>query len=166
MSQTSSKSPRVGVYPGSFDPMHNGHLDLIERSAPLFDTFYVAVLYNEAKKALFSAEERVAAIEELVAPLGNCRVETFTGLLVDYARDRGVTTVVRGLRSTTDFDYELPMTLMNRHLAPAVDTIFLLPRQDCLHLSSRLIKEVCGLGGDVSELVPPSIHGPLLAKFD
>jgi len=155
----------VGVYPGSFDPIHNGHLDLIQRTAPLFDTYYIAILVNDQKKSLFSIEERVASIEELAKPLGNCIVESFSGLLVDYAKQREISTVVRGLRSNTDFDYEMPMTLMNRHLAPKVDTIFLLPRQDTTHLSSRLIKEVAGLGGDVSGLVPDSVHGPLLAKF-
>ncbi len=155
----------IGCYPGSFDPIHNGHLDLIERSAPLFDTYYIAVLYNETKKATFSVDERVAVIEELVAPLGNCVVEGFTGLLVDYVRRRDVRMIVRGLRSNTDFDYELPMTFMNRHLEPSSDTMFLLPRQDCLHLSSRLIKEVCSLGGDVSALVPPQVLGALKSKL-
>lgn len=150
-------SRRVAIYPGSFDPIHNGHSDLIERCAPMFDTLFVSVLLNESKKPLFSVDERVEMLRELVEPIGNCRVESFSGLLVDYAHQVGAGTIVRGLRAVSDFDYELQMVLMNRRLRPEVETIFLAPRDDTIFLSSSLLKEVCSLGGNVSGLVPDRI---------
>lgn len=147
----------VAVFPGSFDPPHEGHLDLIERSRCLFDRTYVAVLDNEAKRALFGVAERVAMLEELTAGWDDCVVESFSGLLVDYARARDANAIVRGLRSVTDYDYESPMTRMNRHLAPGVDTVFLLAAAEHSSLSSSLIKEVARLGGDVTGLVPAPV---------
>jgi pantetheine-phosphate adenylyltransferase len=152
---------RVAVFPGSFDPPHLGHLDLIGRSRALFDRVHLAVLDNEAKKPLFPVAERVAMLEELVAGWGDCVVESFSGLLVDYARARGAIAIVRGLRSVTDYDYETPMTRMNRHLAGDVDTLFLLAAAEHASLSSSLIKEVARLGGDVAGLVPE----PVLARL-
>ena len=158
-------SQRIGVFPGSFDPVHNGHLDLIERARRLFDVLYIAVLYNEQKQALFSVKERIGFLEVLLAGSDDCRVESFSGLLVDYARDKGATAVVRGLRSGADFDYELPMTLMNRRLAPGIDTIFLLPAPEWIFLSSRLTKEVGSLEGDLTGVVPPLVMEALRRKL-
>ena len=158
-------SERIGVFPGSFDPLHNGHYDLIQRAVNLFDRLYVAVLNNEAKSPLFTVEERIEMLEELLVGQSNCSVESFSGLLVDYAASRRATAIVRGLRTTGDFDYELPMTLMNRRLQPTVETLFLMPRSDCIFLSSRLIKEVCSLSGDVGGLVPDPIAERLMARL-
>ena len=156
---------RVGVFPGSFDPVHNGHVDLIERARRLFDVLYIAVLYNEQKQALFSVEERIGLLRDLVGDSDECRVESFSGLLVDYAREKNATAVVRGLRSGADFDYELPMTLMNRRLAPGIDTIFLLPAPEWIYLSSRLTKEVGSLEGDLTGVVPPLVMEALRRKL-
>jgi pantetheine-phosphate adenylyltransferase len=152
-------SKRIAVYPGSFDPVHNGHLDLIERCRTLFDEVVVAVLNNEAKKPLFTVEERIEQIRELVGE--SCRVESFSGLLVDFMDRAGARAVVRGLRAVSDFEYELQMALMNRRLNSRVETVFLMPREDYIYLSSRLVKEVFALGGDLTGLVPD----PVLARL-
>ncbi len=152
-------SKRIAVYPGSFDPMHNGHLDIIERCRPLFDEVVVAVLHNEGKKPLFSVEERIEAIREMVG--ADVRVESFSGLLVDFMDQVGARAVVRGLRAVSDFDYELQMALMNRRLNPRVETVFMMPREDYIYLSSRLVKEVFSLGGNLTGLVPE----PVLARL-
>jgi pantetheine-phosphate adenylyltransferase len=147
---------RVAVYPGSFDPMHHGHLDILERVRPHFDGVIVAVLRNEEKRALFSVEERLELVRELVAGMPDVRVESFSGLLVDFLRQVGARVIVRGLRAVSDFEYELQMALMNRRLAPDVETMFMMPREDMSYVSSRLVKEVYSLGGDVGGLVPPA----------
>lgn len=156
---------RIGVFPGSFDPVHNGHLDLVSRAAPLFDRLYVAVLNNEAKAALFTVDERLGMLRELFRDTPGVEVESFSGLLVDFAAKVGAQAMVRGLRGVADFDYELQMTLMNRHLRPQVETLFLMPRGDLVHLSSRLIKEVCSLDGDVSGLVPELVGEQLRSRL-
>jgi pantetheine-phosphate adenylyltransferase len=148
---------RIAVYPGSFDPLHNGHLDIVERCLPIFDEVLVAVLRNEEKKPRFSVEQRVEILEQVLRPMGHCRVESFSGLLVDFADQVGASAIVRGLRALSDFDYEFQMALMNRRLNPRVETVFMMPKEEYSYLSSRLVKEVVGLGGDVSGLVPPLV---------
>lgn len=148
---------RIAVCPGSFDPMHNGHLDIISRCRPLFDEVVVAVLRNTAKQPLFSVEERVAIIRELMRPWPECRVETFDGLLVHFMDRIGARTTVRGLRAVSDFEAEFQMALMNRRLDPRVETVFLTPKEEYSYVSSRLVKEVYLLGGDISGLVPPVV---------
>lgn len=156
---------RIAVYPGSFDPIHHGHLDLIARCRPIFDEVIVAVLANEEKQPLFSVAERVAMIEEQVGGLGFCRVESFSGLLVDFLDRVEASTIVRGLRAISDFEYEFQMALMNRHLNARVETVFMMPREDYSYLSSRLVKEVFRLGGNVEGLVPPAVIAAMGARL-
>lgn len=142
------------IYPGSFDPVTNGHLDLIARAAKMFDHLVVAILRNSAKNPLFTVEERVSMLSEGTAEFGNVSVSTFDGLLVDFAREERAHAVVRGIRAISDYEYELQMALMNRRLAPDVETIFLMPDAKYSFVSSRLVKEVFQLGGSVDGLVP------------
>ncbi|SEM36892.1 pantetheine-phosphate adenylyltransferase [Streptacidiphilus jiangxiensis] len=144
---------RRAVCPGSFDPIHNGHLDIIERASRLYDQVHVAVLVNPSKKGMFSVDERVAMIEEITAGYGNVKVESHQGLLVDYCRDRDIPAIVKGLRAVSDFDYELQMAQMNYGLT-GVETLFVPTNPTYSFQSSSLIKEVAVLGGDVSHLVP------------
>jgi pantetheine-phosphate adenylyltransferase len=148
---------RIAVYPGTFDPLHNGHLDIIERCRPLFDEVVIAVLFNDQKKPLFSVEERMEIIRSLVDGHTDCRVESFSGLLVDFMDRIGARAVVRGLRAVSDFEYEFQMALMNRRLNARVETVFMMPKEDYSYLSSRLVKEVYALGGDLTGLVPAPV---------
>jgi pantetheine-phosphate adenylyltransferase len=154
---------RIAICPGSFDPLTVGHRDLVERAAALFDRVVVAVLVNSDKAPLFTQSERLAIAREVFAPVENVEVDAFDGLLVDYASRRGAIAIVRGLRSASDTDYELSMSLMNRHLKPSVDTVFLPTAASVSHVSSRLVKEVWRLGGDVGGLVPPVVEARLRA---
>ncbi len=142
------------IYPGSFDPLTNGHLDLIARAAKIFDHLVVAILRNSSKNPLFTVEERVAMLSEGTAEFGNVSVSTFDGLLVDFAREQRAHAVVRGIRAISDYEYEFQMALMNRRLSPDVETIFLMPDAKYSFVSSRLVKEVFRLGGSVDGLVP------------
>lgn len=153
------------VYPGSFDPVTNGHLDIIERAAALVDELVVAVVRNPAKKGLFTLEERADMLQKSVQHLGNVRVESFAGLLVDFVQERGACLIVKGLRAISDFEFEFQMALLNRKLAPGVDTIFLMTSEQHAFLSSSSVKEIASLGGSVGELVPPYVEGKLKEKF-
>ena len=153
--------PRIAVYPGSFDPLTNGHVDIILRGAKLFDRIIVAVLTNAEKTPLFSVDERLAIIRETFADAPNVEADQFTGLLIDYARDKQASVIVRGLRAVSDFEYEMQMALMNRHLQPVVETVFMMPAEQYTYVSSRLIKEVVALGGDVTGLVPAGVEARL-----
>lgn len=154
----------ISIYPGSFDPLTNGHLDLIERGARLFHRLIVAILRNENKASLFSVEERVEMLRKSVMHLANVSVESFDGLLVRFAAQKGASVVLRGIRAVSDYEYELQMALMNRKLHPELETVFMLPGEAYSYLSSRLVKEVYRLGGDVSDLVPPIVEQRLRAK--
>ncbi len=160
---------RRAIYPGSFDPITNGHLDLIERAARLFDEVIVAVLVNPAKTPLFTAEERVEMIRAVVRS-PQVRVDTFDGLLIEYARKVEARVIIRGIRAISDYEYEFQMALMNRRLDPTIETIFMMPAEPYTYLSSRLVKEVCALGGDIAGVVPPIVERKmrekLLAKRD
>jgi pantetheine-phosphate adenylyltransferase len=155
---------RVAVFPGSFDPLTNGHVDIIHRGARLFDRIVVAILMNSDKQPLFSVGERVEILRECFAGESNVEVETFDGLLVDYIKRRQASVIVRGLRAVSDFEYETQMALMNRHLNPAVETVFMMPSEQYTYVSSRLVKEVAALGGSVSGLVPPLVESRLAAR--
>ena len=155
----------VAVYPGTFDPITNGHLDIIQRGSRLFDRVIVAILGNPEKSPLFTVEERARLIRESLTPMGNVTVETFEGLLVDYVRSRGAQVIVRGLRAVSDFEYEFQMALMNRRIDPEVETVFMMPAETWSYLSSRLVKEVASLGGDVSGLVPPAVASAIAARL-
>lgn len=151
-------SARIAVFPGSFDPLTNGHVDIIQRSAKLFDRVIVAVLTNAAKTPLFSVDERMAIIRENFTDQPNVEADRFDGLLVDYARAKQATVIVRGLRGIADFEYELQMAMMNRHLDASVETVFMMPAEQYTYVSSRLIKEVMSLGGSITGLVPPGVE--------
>ena len=165
MSSTSGSGPRLAIYPGSFDPITSGHVDIIERGARLFDRVVVAVLVNESKAPLFAAAERVQMIREVFTGRAGIEVDTFEGLLVDYARARGAQVIVKGLRAVSDFEYESQMALMNRRLTGDIDTVFMMPGEAYTYTSSRLIKEVFRLGGDVRGLVPALVEERLRRKF-
>jgi pantetheine-phosphate adenylyltransferase len=155
---------RVAVYPGSFDPITKGHEDLIHRSLEFVDQLIVAVAVNVAKQALFSLDERVALIKTAV-PDKRVEVQSFEGLLAEFAKKVGASLIVRGLRAVSDFEYEFQMALMNRNLAPGVETVFLVPASDLTYLSSSLVREVARFGGDVSALVHPTVQQALKRKF-
>ncbi|ABF92656.1 pantetheine-phosphate adenylyltransferase [Myxococcus xanthus DK 1622] len=154
----------VAIYPGSFDPLTNGHLSLIQRSLKMFDRLIVAIAVNPKKTPLFSEEERLTLIREAVQD-DRVEVDAFHGLLVDYVRRRNAGVIVRGLRAVSDFEYEFQLANMNRKLAPDVETVFMMTGEDYFYISSNLVREVASFGGDVTGLVPPNVHEGLKAKF-
>lgn len=156
---------RTAIYPGSFDPLTNGHLDLVHRAAQLFDRVIVAVAPNAGKKPLFTLAQRVALARQAVRPVPNVEVDSFSGLLVDYVERRRAHAILRGLRAVSDFEYEFQMALMNRKLNARVETIFMMPNEANTFLSSRLVKEIMHLGGDVSAFVPAHVQTALLKKL-
>ena len=156
---------RIAVYPGTFDPVTFGHLDLVERGRKHVDKLIISILRNEDKQTLFTVEERAAFLRDAVAPWGNVLVDDFDGLLVDYAKRTGASLILRGLRAVSDFEYELQMAMMNRRLAPDLEAAFLMPNEAFSYVSSRLVREVARLGGDVSGLVPPAVAKALGEKF-
>jgi pantetheine-phosphate adenylyltransferase len=155
---------RVAVYPGSFDPLTNGHVDIILRGARLFDRIIVAILRNAEKNPLFTLEERESMAREVFREYENVEVEVFDGLLVDYAEQRQASVIVRGLRAVSDFEFELQMALMNRRLGPDIETVFMMPAEQYTYVSSRLIKEVFALGGPITGLVPEVVEEHLREK--
>jgi pantetheine-phosphate adenylyltransferase len=155
---------RRAVCPGSFDPVTNGHLDIVGRTAPLFDEVVVAVLVNKAKKGLFSLDERIEMLAEAAAPYPNVRVDSFEGLLVDYCRAHDVRAIVKGIRAVSDFDYELQMAQMN-HALTGVETLFLPTAPEFSFIASSLVKEVAAYGGDVAHLLPATVHRRLLERL-
>lgn len=156
---------RRAIYPGSFDPITNGHLDVIERGRKLFDEVIVAVLVNAEKKPLFNFDERIEIIREVVVGYQNVKVDTFNGLLVNYAQAKQADCIIRGIRAVSDYEYELQMALMNRRLAPEVETVFMMAAEPYSYLSSRLVKEVFMLNGSISGLVPEFVEQKMKEKF-
>jgi pantetheine-phosphate adenylyltransferase len=155
---------RHAIYPGTFDPVTNGHLDIVRRCQPLFHQVTVAVAINPAKEPLFSLDERLAMLKEACDGLDFVTVDAFDGLLVDYAERMGAQAIIRGLRAVSDFEYELQMALMNRRLSDKIETVFLMPSQEYTYLSSSIVKGVARAGGNVAELVPPGALSRLEAK--
>lgn len=155
----------IAIYPGSFDPITKGHLDLIERGSRLVDKLVVAILRNEEKRVLFSIEERIEMLEEVVSQFDNVEVAAFNGLLVDYAAETGAKLIIRGIRAVSDYEYELQMALMNRRLRPEIETVFLMAGEAYSFVSSRLVKEVISLGGNISGLVPATVESRLKKRL-
>jgi len=156
----------LAIYPGSFDPPTNGHLDLIERGSKMFEQLVVAVLRNSEKTPMFSLAERLEMLRELTADLNNIRIDTFDGLMVEYAKSIGAMCVLRGIRAISDYEYELQMALMNRKLEPTLETVFMMPALKFSYVSSRLVREVAQAGGPVKDLVPDVVEQKLLEKLD
>ena len=156
---------RRAIYPGSFDPITNGHLDVIERARKLFDEVVVAVAHNDEKQPLFSLKDRLDLLRETAGKIDNVRIAEFEGLLVEFARNEEAGIVIRGLRAISDFEFEFQMALMNRKLDFAVETIFLMPKEEYTYLSSRIVKEIARLGGDVAGFVPACVAKELRKKF-
>src|ERR1700675_603526 len=154
------------MYPGSFDPTTNGHLDLIERGAKIFEELVVAILRNSEKSPMFSVAERLQMLRELTADLKNVRIDTFDGLMVEYAKSLEATCILRGIRAISDYEYELQMALMNRKLEPTLETVFMMPADKYSYVSSRLVREVAQLGGNIDCLVPELVAQKLREKMD
>ena len=156
---------RTAIYPGSFDPLTNGHLDVLERAAKLFDRVIVAIALSESKNPLFTLEERLALMKPATMRLKNVKADVFDGLLVEYAHKKKAQAIVRGLRAVSDFEFEFQMALMNRKLAKDIETIFMMPKETYTFISSRIVKEIARMGGDVSPFVPPHVEAALKKKL-
>ena len=156
---------RTALYPGSFDPLTNGHLDIIERATKLFDHVIVAIAKSESKKPLFSLKERLDLVQRAIGSLDHTEAVSFDGLLVDYAEEHSVHAIIRGLRAVSDFEFEFQLALMNRKLNRRVETIFMMPRETYTFLSSRMVKEIASLGGNVEQFVPEHVKSALTRKF-
>lgn len=157
---------RIAIYPGSFDPLTNGHLDVVQRAAKLFDRVIVAVAKNESKQPLFKLDEREALVKKAVAHIPNVVADSFDGLLVEYAASKKAKAILRGLRAVSDFEFEFQLALMNRKLDEQIETIFMMPKDTYTFLSSRIVKEIARLGGDVSEFVPAHVQTALRKKLN
>jgi pantetheine-phosphate adenylyltransferase len=155
---------KTAIYPGTFDPVTNGHIDILERALKLFDKVIITIARNTAKNPLFTEEERISLLRQVTKRFKNVEVDSFEGLLVEYVRKRNAISVVRGLRAMTDFEYELQMALMNRKLDETMETIFLMPNEKYTYLSSNFVREIARLGGDVSKFVPPVVLKALQQK--
>ncbi|MCK9420315.1 MAG: pantetheine-phosphate adenylyltransferase [Nitrospirae bacterium] len=156
---------RIAVYPGTFDPVTNGHIDLVERSLRIFDKVIVAVAENPKKTPLFSLEERIAMFKKALGKRNNVQIEGFDGLLVDYVEKKSAVGIIRGLRAVSDFEYELQMALMNRRLDNTIETVYLMPSEEYSFITSTIVKEAASYGGDVSSLVPKGVVAKLKKKF-
>ena len=156
---------KTAIYPGSFDPITNGHLDVIERSARIFDKVIVSVLHNSTKKPAFSVEEKISMIQRATAGIPNVEADSFNGLLVDYAKQKSATTIIKGLRAVSDFEYEMQMALMNRKQNPEIETLFLISSSEYSFLSSSVVKEIARLGGNLDGFVPECIKPEIYNKF-
>jgi pantetheine-phosphate adenylyltransferase len=155
---------KLGIYPGSFDPLTNGHLDVIQRAEKLFDNVIVAIAKNDSKNPMFTMDERCELVTESIKGMGNVTVDKFEGLLVDYAVEQGAQAIIRGLRAISDFEFEFQLALMNRHLNSSIETIFMMPKDKYTFLSSRMVKEVSRLGGDIRGFVPEPIYRTMLLR--
>jgi len=156
---------RTVIYPGSFDPLTNGHLDLVQRAARLFDRVIVAVARSESKHPLFSLEDRLRMVAQAIRPIPHAEGDSFDGLLIEYAEKRGAQAVIRGLRAVSDFEFEFQLALMNRKLNESIETIFMMPKDTYTFLSSRIVKEIASLGGNVSAFVPEHVREALAERF-
>ena len=156
---------KIAVYPGTFDPITNRHLDILQRASSIFDMVYIAVAKNLHKNPLFNDEERLELIEGCIRDYPNVKVDNFDGLVVEFARKKGATVIIRGLRAISDFDYEFQMALMNRHLSDEIDTVFLMPHEDYTYLSSSTVREIAKFGGDVDGFVTENVKEALINKF-
>ena len=157
---------KIAMCPGSFDPITNGHLDIIKRSAEIFDKVIVAVSLNSSKNHMFSVDERMDMVKSVVSNIPNVEVSTFTGLLVDYAKKQNANVIVKGLRAVSDFEYEFQMALINKKISGDIETMFMMTSQEYSYLSSSIVKEIATLGGDLSDLVPQNLIGTILEKFN